>query len=119
MSLNKNYYVIAGYDLTDCETYKYYDWKWTEEGENFLCYQRKGEIQLFDNAIHNNHLYLGFVLASGDEYEFNTDKFDLQDLIDVEKYVKAELDNLISLGVVSDNPKLKPKYEVIVFEECN
>ena len=36
MSVNRNYYVIAGYDLTEFKTDKFKDWKWTEEGENIL-----------------------------------------------------------------------------------
>lgn len=41
MSMESHYYVIAGYDLTDCETDKFKDWKWTEEGEDYINNQCK------------------------------------------------------------------------------
>lgn len=37
MSMNKHYYVIAGYDLTGWETDKYEDWKWSDDGEKYIC----------------------------------------------------------------------------------
>lgn len=46
MSVDRNYYVIAGYDLTGMETDKFDDWKWSEDGEKYTCYHRKGKIQL-------------------------------------------------------------------------
>jgi hypothetical protein len=45
MSMESHYYVIAGYDLTGNETDKFKDWKWSDEGEDYICNQYKGEIQ--------------------------------------------------------------------------
>ena len=118
MSMNKNYYVIAGYDLTDWGTDKFDDWKWTDEGEKYICNQSRNHIQLFYDPMSSKHLYLGFVLADGDEYYFKTTKLDMEVVNQVEGYVKSELIKLIDLGVISADPKLHPKYEVIVFEEC-
>lgn len=118
MSISKNYYTIAGYDLTGWDTDKYEDWKWTDESEKYTCYQRKGQIQLFDDPMSGSYLYFGYVLAEGDEYEFNTTKFDAEIINQVKENVKGELTKLIDLGVISKDPKFKPKYEVIVFEEC-
>ena len=118
MSINKNYYVIAGYDLTGWETDKYEDWKWTDEGEKYICSQSKGNVQLFDDPMSSEHLYLGFVLAAGDEYEFRTDSFDVELVTCVKNLVTSELIKLIGLDVISKDPKFNPKYQVIVFEEC-
>ena len=118
MSMNKNYYVIAGYDLTGWDTDKYEDWKWTDEGEKYHCNQTKNHIQLFDDPMSSVHLYLGFVLADNDEYDFETYKLDMEVVNQVYGYIKTELTKLIDLGVISSDPKLNPKYEVIVFEEC-
>lgn len=118
MSMNRNYYVIAGYDLTGWETDKFDDWKWTDEGEKYICNQRKGNIQLFDDPMSSSHLYLGFVLAAGDEYEFRTDNFDVEFVTCIKNLVTSELIKLIGLGVISRDPKFNPKYQVIVFEEC-
>lgn len=118
MSMEANYYVIAGYDLTNLKTDEYMDWKWTDEGEQFLCYQSKGRIQLFDDPAHSDgHLYLGKILASGDEWEFKTTKFGETDVKDAFYDVCAALDKLISAGVISKDPKCNLVYEVIAFVE--
>lgn len=118
MSMNKHYYVIAGYDLTGFETDDYRDWKWTDEGEKYLCYQGKGKIQLFDDPMSHSHLYLGYILVSGDEWEFETTKFDVPDIANAWDSVTSELIKLIGLGVITCDPKNKPIYQIIAFEEC-
>lgn len=118
MSMDKNYYVIAGYDLTGWKNDKFDDWKWTDEGEKYICNQSQNHIQLFYDPMSGEHLYLGFILANGDEYYFKTFKFDTEIINQVQGYVKSELVKLIGLGVISADPKFNPKYEVIVFEEC-
>ena len=87
MSVVSNYYVIAGYDLTGMETDKFDDWKWTDEGEKMICYQKKGYIQLFDDPMNGSHLYLGYILASGDEYGFKTAKINLNEVSRQEPYL--------------------------------
>ena len=118
MSIEKNYYVIAGCDLTGLETDKYEDWKWTDQGEEFLCSQTKGRIQLFDDPMDGSHLYLGYILANGDEYCFETTKFDVELISQVKDDVKNVLLKLIDLEVISVDHKSVPKYQMIVFEEC-
>lgn len=118
MSIYKNYYVIAGYDLTGFETDKFDDWRWTDDGEKYMCYQSKGHIQFFNDPMNGSYLYFGYVLASGDEYDFNTTKFTVDDINDVFDNVKSELIKLIELGVISKSPQLKPDYQIITFEEC-
>ena len=119
MSISRNYYVIAGYDLTGWDTDKYEDWKWTDEGEKYLDYQSKGQIQLFDDPMSGDYLYLGYVLAKLDMYENETFKFNLDVVNQVKESVESELIKLIDLGVISESTKFKPKYEVIAFEECS
>ena len=118
MSICKQYYVIAGYDLTGWETDKFEDWIWSDEGEKYTCNQSRNHIQLFDDPMHGEHLYLGFILADGDQYCFETTKLDLDIVKQVEGYVKSELVKLIDFGVISASPMLRPEYQVIVFEEC-
>lgn len=118
MSIEKNYYVIAGYDLTDRRTDKYEDWKWTDEGEDFLCNQVKGKVQLFDDPMSGEHLYLGFVLAHGDEYYFKTAKFDAVDVQNAFDDVTCALARLMHAGVITKDPKNVPTFQIIAFEEC-
>lgn len=116
MSVNRNYYVIAGYDLTGMETDKFDDWKWTEEGEDYTCYQRKGKIQFFYDPMSGSHLYFGYILvASGDMYGYETSKFKIDEVIKRFGDVKVELIKLIELGVIAKDPK---EYQIIAFEEC-
>lgn len=116
MSVNKNYYVIAGYDLTGYETNEFGDWKYTEEGEEYTCYQRKGKIQLFTDPMNDNYLYLGYILADGDDYECKTSKFTIDFIEAIHENVKRKLEILIGLGVI--DPRSIPEYQVIAFEEC-
>ena len=118
MSIDKHYYVIAGYDLTSCKTEKYDDWKWTSQGESYLCYQRKCQIQLFDDPMSDSHLYFGYIFAAGDEYYFETSKFNAIDIASVFESVTLELSKLIEFGVVNQDPKNPPVFQVIAFEEC-
>jgi hypothetical protein len=118
MSISRNYYAIAGYDLTGWDNDEFEDWKWTDDGEKYFCYQRKGNIQLFDDPMSGDYLYLGYVLAKLDMYECETTKFDSDIINQVKENIEGELTKLIDLGVISKDPKFKPKYQIIVFEEC-
>lgn len=119
MSIDRSYYVIAGYDLTDLKTSKYRDWKWTDDGEMFLCNQVKGNIQLFDDPMSGSYLYLGFVLAAGDEFYFKTTKFDVTDVHAAFDDVSWALSKLQHAGVVAKDPNHVPVFQIIVFEECS
>lgn len=120
MSLYKNYYIIAGYDLAPYKTDKYEDWKWTDEGEKYLCRKSKGNIQLFDDPCNGEHFFLGKVLFHGDQYEFNTEVIDLFDctpgLIRCEK-IMDELKKLYDIGIISEYDKISSQFNVFVFEE--
>ena len=120
MSIDKNYYVIAGYDLTGYKTDKYDDWKWTDEGEKYLCYQSINHIQLFDDPMSDKHFYLGYIFAKGDEYDFETTKVNILDLKDKRARCCDELKQLRDIGIVDENifESENLKYEMIVFEEC-
>ena len=118
MSVERSYYLINGYDLTGMETDKFDDWKWTPEGEDYTNYHLRGKIQLFDDPMSGTHLYFGHILASGDQYEFDTVKIDDEEILRSRLYLDAELDKLQKLGVITKDPKFKPKLELIMFEEC-
>lgn len=117
MSIEKNYYVIAGFDLTKYKTDKFDDWKWEDDGEKFISYQRKGNIQLFDDPMSGSHLYLGYILGSGDEYEFHTVKTDTVEIESRYVEVKKMLEYLNHIGVINVEPS-NIEYKLIVFEEC-
>ena len=100
MSVNKDYYVIAGYDLTRYKTEAFEDWKWTDEGKKFHCYQRKGQIQLFYDPMGDSHLYFGYILAHGDEYSCPTEVISLKDVCEIRDSVEAKVKELWELGVI-------------------
>jgi hypothetical protein len=117
MSLYKAYYVIAGYDLTAYITDKYSDWKWTDEGERYLCTQRNGNIQLFDDPCNGDHTYLGYILACGDQYEFNTTVININEFSRQMPYVLNKLKYLVDIGIVDKNIFMDIRYNMIAFEE--
>lgn len=118
MSVDRNYYLINGYDLTGMDCDKLEDWKWTDEGEDYFNYQRKGKIQLFDDPMSGT-LYLGYILAAGDQYGFETVKIDDEEVARSCGYVKAELVKLQELGIITKDPHFAPKLGLIMFEECS
>lgn len=118
MSVNKDYYVIAGYDLTGYETDTFGDWKWTTEGEKFHYYQRKGQIQFFDDPMSGCYLYFGYILAHGDEYSCPTGKIEISKVEEVRNEVENKLQELIELGVISKEFKADTAYKILAFEEC-
>lgn len=117
MSVDRNYYAIAGYDLTKYKTDKYKDWRWTDEGEGFTCFQRKGQVQIFDDPMGGYHFYLGYVFGGGDQYDFSTIKFNAPDIAVVLPAVNEALERLENAGIIEGVPE-DIKYGVIVFEEC-
>jgi hypothetical protein len=118
MSICKNYYVISGYDLTGYETDKFDDWKWTNDGEKYHCYQSKGNIQLFYDPMCGDHLYFGYILAAGDQYCFETTKFSTKEIERQMYYVSIKLHELVNLGVISEDVWENIRYDIIAFEEC-
>lgn len=117
MSVEKSYYVIVGFDLTGYDTDKFNDWKWTDEGEKYFNSQVNDGIQLFDDPMSGEHLYLGYVLASGDEYDFETKFIHVNHIEQVRQNVEIELEKLRELGVISIDPHLRMAYKIIAFEE--
>ena len=118
MSMNSNYYVIAGYDLTGFETNKFKDWRWTNEGEEFFCYQSKGSVQLFDDPMNGHHLYLGYIVVDGDEYDFPTTTFDIVEAEAHMLKVNEKLRYLKEIGVIDEDlDECAIVYEFIAFAE--
>ena len=115
MSFSQNFYVIAGYELTKHKMEKYNDWKWEDEGESYICYQRTGKIQLFDGAEEGNHFYLGYIFASGDDSVFDEVSIELSEIQKLKDSVDKELEYLQSIGIISDN--INEEFKVIVFSE--
>jgi hypothetical protein len=116
--MDSNYYVIAGYDLTGYETDKFEDWRWTDEGEEFFCYQSKGSIQLFDDPMNSNHLYLGYIFVDGNGYDFQTTKFDIIEAEAHSLNVNEKLRHLKDIGVISEDlDEFAIVYQFIAFAE--
>lgn len=68
--------------------------------------------------MRSSYLYFGYVLASGDEYCFDTEMFEVSDIEKYSKKVKAVLAKLQEVGVITKDPNFNPVFKVIVFEEC-
>lgn len=117
MSVNKNYYVIAGYDLTGETTEKYKEWHWSDEAEKYTCRQRRGQLQLFDDPISGNYLYFGYVLADGGEYEFANTQFPIYKVDEIRQRVDDMLCELIDLGVIKTILFGSSEYKIIAFEQ--
>ncbi len=122
MSVERNYYVIAGYDLTNSivDEQKFHEeWRWTEEGEKYFCGCEKCDVRLFDGGMRGDNLYLGYVLACADEYDFDTVKFKIADIENVKSKVNSVLLHLKNIGLIADNDNFDSplQYEIIVFEE--
>ena len=68
--------------------------------------------------MSGSYLYLGYILATGDQYGFETVKIDSEEIVRSNGYVKAELVKLQELGIITKDPKFIPKLGLIMFEEC-
>lgn len=118
MSIKKTTYVIAGYDLTNYVNDKYKDWRWTDEGESYTCNKIKGNIQLFDDPMNGDSLYLGYIFTKNDEYcDFYTEMIDPEKISKVMSDVVYKLLDLESKGIISKCPKLQLDYKIIIFDE--
>lgn len=116
MSVCSKYYVIAGCDLSGEETEKFKNWIYTEEGEKYTDYQRKGNIQFFTDPMNGSHLYFGYILAAGNMYDFNTSKIQVSDIIKIRVEIMTLLSKMIDDGLIKST--FIPEYQVIAFEEC-
>lgn len=119
MSVDRNYYAIVGYDITGCLTEKYEDWQYTDVGEEYCLNHVKDNIQIFDDPMCGNHVYFGYVLGNGDQFEFDPIEFDVYTICELQERVRDELMKLIELGIVDVDINYIPLYKVIVFEECS
>lgn len=120
MSMETEYFVIAGYDLTGKETEAFEDWRWTAAGDSYCCNQRVGYVQLFEDPACGNHLFLGYILACGDQFHMPTTKLDSENINDTAYTpVSAELLNLVYKHKVIDESALhQPQFQIIIFEEA-
>jgi len=116
MSVESSYYSIVGYDLTGCETDKFDNWKWTNEGEKYMCYQRPGNVQFFYDPMNCSHLYFGYILGCGNQYKMNTAKVDFENITDKAHLVNDELRKLQELDIIEKD--ISEKCQLIMFEEC-
>ena len=119
MSVRSDFYVIVGYDLTGCETEKYEDLEYTDEWGKYHCNQSKDKIQFFNDPMSGNYLYFGYILAEGEVYEFETTKFDVENINQAKIKVQDELIKLIELGVIQEDSYIKRDCHVIAFEEVS
>lgn len=118
MSVSKETYLIAGYDLTGFETDKFDDWKYTNDGEKYTCNQTRGQIQLFDDPMCGCYVYLGYILGICDLFQAQSIDVDL--IQSIKPQVRSVLNELYDKDVISEEVlnENKCKFEVLLFEEC-
>ncbi|WP_270246323.1 hypothetical protein [Coprococcus sp. AM11-30B] len=114
MSSVQSYYVIAGMDLSAFKTDKYKGWQWSEAWENYTCNQSREKIQLFDDPTY---LYIGYILAAGDEYGFNTTMIKPEEVEEHQQQVIEEIKRLVKIGVISEKVLDSIDYGLIVFAD--
>ena len=96
------------------ETDKYKGWQWSEAWENYTCNQSRGKIQLFDDPTY---LYIGYILAAGDEYGFNTAMIKPEEVKEHQQQVIEEIKRLVKIGVISEKVLDSIDYGLIVFAD--
>lgn len=116
MSLERNDYVILGYDLTDYMDTIYDDWSEDEENiEKWEYSQKAGEIQLFSDPMSKNHLYFGYIVSAHNEWDSDVvAKVSRADMMRVEQEVD---DKLYETGLDIDDIAEALEYGVICFVE--
>lgn len=69
--------------------------------------------------MNGEFLYLGYIFAAGDQYEFETVKVNLEEIEKQRPYVMEKLKQLVNMGVISEDiyKSNSTKYELIVFNE--
>lgn len=117
MSNSYNYITIIGYNLTNFTTEKYQYWKWTDEWEDYTCYQSVGQIQIFDTGASSDEtIYFGYIVSNNEVYDYSTEELELEKINDIVESIKHELFELIDTGVVSEDAKyLNPKIISFVY----
>jgi len=118
MSLEKNYFVIIGYNIMDYITDKFSNWVDTEEFEKYAYNHNVNTIQLFNDPVGGCHLYFGKIIAMGDEYSFENSSFDINELYKAKDEVIEEVLNLNTKGIFKDIFNLLDKMQIITFMEC-
>lgn len=117
MSLDVNFYMIAGYDLSEYRTDKYDEFIETNKYDELIAYQKEGNIQLFDDPMSGNHLYLGYIIGASDSI-YGDILFKIEDdaAFTWEDKVKEVRDELIKLGVIDELAAYDP-YQIMTFNE--
>lgn len=114
------YYVIAGYDLTGMKTDKFEEWRYTEEGEEYLGIdsKQKNYYHFFEDMTYDTcefYLYFGHILSVLDEHKFNTDMFDMTQIEVFSNRMKTELKSFQEDGIIKEG---NPPFKIILLEEC-
>lgn len=92
MSLVGKYYTVAGYDFSAYEDIAVpEEWANDERNEKYKCYQIAGNIQLFSDPSCGNHLVWGYIIADGDEYDYDFQRVNVEELNKIKQRVDWEL----------------------------
>lgn len=114
MSMNRNDYVIVGYDFTSLRDVLYTE-EWAENDKNidkWESYQSKGNIQIFSDPCSGEYLYFGYILSANDEYETEETQIGISELQKLKNTVDEKLKQ------VGWNISREPiPYQVICFSE--
>ena len=115
MSIDRDIYVVAGYDLTRYKTDEFKDWRWSDDGERLMCGRSDMKVWLIEDC-KGTKLHLGHIFAKGDDYGLKEADFTTDDVIAAKDGVDKELNDLIKAGVVNLG-KDKPQYKIFVIDK--
>lgn len=102
MSVSKETFLIVGCDIKDRLTDKFEDWYWSEEGEKWHCFATEGNLQIIDDGMCGEYIYLGYIIASiEDDYSSFYKEIDSRHLSDYALEVMHGLQELIDFGVLN------------------
>lgn len=112
MSMNKNVYVILGYDLDKYrEEILKDDFVWSDRGEELTCNQTAGEVQLFYDPESEKHLYLGYILG---DIEDDYSDYEKKDIILDFAGKRKEVDKVL-IELIGEKKELP--FEHVIFTE--
>lgn len=92
MSTYPKIYTILGYDFSPWYN-KMYTKEWAEnpKNEKWMDKWRPGEVQLFTDLSRGSHLYFGYILATGDGYDWTDQKCTLGKIVTLSEVVNRNL----------------------------
>lgn len=120
MSVSRSDYILIGYDFTHIKdlilTEEFME---TDEYDDLVCNQIKGEIQFFDDPMSGDYLYFGYIVSChDDEWNSYCDKLNFDDYELVKDWVNKKFESLsICTGDIKEYYLEEVKCEILGFAE--